>query len=42
MMLRGRFVITRIDREVSGKVLGIIGKVLETTERFWTLSKLYR
>jgi hypothetical protein len=42
MMLRGRFGITRTHREVSEKVLGNIRKVLETPERFQTLSKLYR
>jgi hypothetical protein len=42
MTLRGRFVITGIDREVFGKVRSNIGKVPETSERFWTLSKLYR
>jgi hypothetical protein len=42
MILRGRFGITGSHREVSGKVLGDIGKVLETPEMFWTLSKLYR
>jgi hypothetical protein len=39
-MLRGGFVIMEIDREVSRKVPGHIGKVLKTT--FQTLSELYR
>jgi hypothetical protein len=30
MTLMGRFVISRFDREVSGKVLGNIGKVPKT------------
>jgi hypothetical protein len=34
MTLRGRFVITGIDREVSEKVPGNIRKVSETPERF--------
>jgi hypothetical protein len=42
MMLRGGFVIMQIDREVSGKVVGNIGKVPKTLETFWTLSELYR
>jgi hypothetical protein len=41
MMLMGRFGIIRIHRELTGKVLGNIGKVPETLERFRTLSKLY-
>jgi hypothetical protein len=32
MIIRGRFGITRSHREVSEKVLGTIGKVLETLE----------
>jgi hypothetical protein len=42
MTLRGRFGIIGSHREVSGKVPDNIGKVLETPERFSTLSKLYR
>jgi hypothetical protein len=42
MMLRGGFVIMEIDREVSRKVPGNIGKVPNTPEMFRTLSKLYR
>jgi hypothetical protein len=42
MTLRGRFGIIGSHREVLGKVSGNIGKVPETPERFWTLSKLYR
>jgi hypothetical protein len=42
MTLRGGFVIMKIDREVSEKVLGNIRKVPKTLEMFWTLSKLYR
>jgi hypothetical protein len=42
MMLRDRFGIIGIHRELTGKFLGNIGKVLETWERFWTLSKLYQ
>jgi hypothetical protein len=34
MTLRGGFVIMEIDREVSGKVLGNIGKVPKTPETF--------
>jgi hypothetical protein len=42
MMLRGGFFIMEIDREVSGKVPGNIGKVSKTPKAFRTLSKLYR
>jgi hypothetical protein len=34
MTLRGRFGITRSHRELSGKVLGNIGKVPETPKTF--------
>jgi hypothetical protein len=42
MTLRGGFEIMEIDREVSGKVPGNIGKVSKTPETFQTLSKLYQ
>jgi hypothetical protein len=42
MMPKGRFGITGIYREVSGKVPGNIEKVPRTPETFQTLSKLYR
>jgi hypothetical protein len=41
MTLRSRFGIIKSHREVSEKVLGNIGKVLETSEMFWTLSKMF-
>jgi hypothetical protein len=42
MMLRRRFGITGSHREVSGKIPGNIGKVLERPETFRTSSKLYQ
>jgi hypothetical protein len=42
MMLRGRFGIIRSQNVLTGKVSGDIGKVPETSERFWTLLKFYR
>jgi hypothetical protein len=41
-MLRDKLGIIGSHRELIEKVLGNIGKVLETSEIFWTLSEMFQ
>jgi hypothetical protein len=41
MTLRDRFGINKNHMELTGKVSSNIGRVLETSERFWTLSERF-